>query len=878
VSALPPLPALPIDEVLPELVAALRSAPAAVLQAPPGAGKTTRVPLALLEAGLLEGGLLEGGFLHGGGHGSGRGRPGQLLMLEPRRVAARAAAHTLAKNLGERPGGTVGYQVRFETVASRDTRILVVTEGILTRRLLRDPTLDGVSLVVLDEFHERSVHTDLALAFVRELLEVRDDLKLLVMSATLDAQGVARFLAIPGVRDGADAPVVTSRGRPFPVRIEHLDRSAPTRGTDAARPLEERMAAAIRNLMVAEDDDGGDVLAFFPGAPEIKRCEERLRARPLPRHRGEDVDLVPLYGALSPAEQDRALERGSRRRVLLATNLAETSLTLEGVTAVIDSGLMKRASHDPATDRDVLETVRISLASAEQRAGRAGRTRPGRCVRLWTQTEHATLETSHAPELARADLAPVLLDVLAFHPGPPAQFPFYEPPPRRALEAASTLLALLGAVDEAGARLTDRGRALAALPVHPRTGAMLLAAAPHHLEQVALAAAILEDDRSWPREPARTTTDSDLELLVETFDARRAREVARARDDLVRLVSRGASAPGDGDLKDALLHGFPDRLCRRRRSGEPEALMAGGRGVILGRESGVKDAELFLALALEGAGAPRGGGGRSGAARVRIAEAVTLEQLTIAMPHLVRTEDEALFDEERGLLLGVRRTRVADLVVAEKDGIAVSAEAAAAALARAIGADLPRHLRLEGEALRARERLLFAARALAEEPWPAVDDEALAALLPEVCAGKRTIAEVRDADWAGVLLTRLTWPQRKLLDEEVPARLEVPSGSMIAVDYGPALLEGGAPVLAVRLQELFGLLETPRVARGRVPVVLHLLSPGHKPVQVTRDLASFWRTTYADVKKELRARYPKHSWPDDPLTAQPTARAVRRRP
>lgn len=830
---------LPIDDVLPELVAALRAGPAAVLQAPPGAGKTTRVPLALLEAGLAD-------------------RPrGQILLLEPRRVAARAAAHALARNLGEPVGRTVGYQVRFETVASRDTRILVVTEGILARRFRRDATLEGVACVLLDEFHERSIHTDLALAFSRELLEVRDDLKLVVMSATLDAAGVSRFLG--------GAPIVTSRGRPFPVAIRHAE------GRDD-RPLDERMAGAIRNLMVAPDDDGGDVLAFFPGAPEIKRCEDRLRDRPLPPSRGQPVDVAPLYGALSPAEQDRALEAGPRRRVILATNVAETSLTIAGVSAVVDSGLMKRASHDPATDRDVLETVRISLASAEQRAGRAGRTRPGRCVRLWTQTEHTTLEASHAPEILRADLAPVLLDVLGFHPGPPSAFPFYEAPATRALDHALRLLELLGAVAPGGTRLTPRGEALAELPVHPRTGSMLLVAAREVLDEVALAAAILEDERSWPRDPASTATDSDLALLVERFDARRLRDVARAADDLARTVTRH-SGGGTADLKDALLAGFPDRLCRRRRAGAPEALMVGGRGVTLGRESGVLG-DLFLAIALEGAGGP---GARGGAARVRIAEGVRLEDVRRVAPALVTTADEAVFDVERGALAGVRRTRVADLVVDERSGIAVPSEAAAAALAEIIGSDLARHLRLDDAAQRARERLLFAARMMPDEAWPPADDDALRALLPEVCAGKRTLAEVQAADWSAALLGRLTWPQRKLLDEEVPPRLEVPSGSFIGVDYAPALADGGAPVLAVRLQELFGLTETPTVARGRVPVVLHLLSPGHKPVQVTRDLASFWRTTYADVKKELRARYPRHSWPDDPLTAPPTARALRRR-
>ena len=825
---------LPIDEALPALLSALRDHPAVVLQAPPGAGKTTRVPLALLQAGLLG--------------------QGKLVMLEPRRVAARAAARTLARNLGEEPGRTVGHQVRYETVASKDTRIMVVTEGILGRRLLSDPTLEGITCVVIDELHERSIHTDLALAFLKELLEVRDDLKLVCMSATLDAGAVSRFLH--------DAPIITSAGRPFPVAIAHADKDD--------RFLEERMVGAIRKLMVADDDDGGDVLCFLPGAPEIRRTAERLSERPLPLWRGEPVDVVQLYGALPAHQQDRAIQRGPRRRVVLSTNVAETSLTLEGVSTVVDSGLVKLARHDPATDRAHLDTVRISLSSAEQRAGRAGRLRPGRCVRLWTMTEHHTLEPSHAPEIARADLAPVLLEVLSFHPGNPRAFPFFQAPPPRALDRAIEQLRMLGAIDD-NARLTPLGRDLSSLPVHPRTGTMLLAGgAGGDVDELCLAAALLEDDRTWPRERARTTTDSDLATAMDAFDEHRQQETARARNDVRRLVHKLRC--GDAPLKECLLRAFPDRLCRRRRPGAPEALMVGGRGVALAHESGVLDAELFLALALAGDGA---------AARVRIAEAVSLADIERALPHLIVKRDEAVFDQERGALAGVRRTRLATpggggLIIEEKAGIAVSPEAAARALADVIGADLARHLRLDDTARQVRDRLAFAALHLRTDALPTGSDDELRALLPEVCQGKRTIAEVQRTPWAQALLGALSWPQRQLLDLEVPARLEVPTGSMIAVDYAPALA-GGAPVLAVRLQELFGLLDTPRVARGRVAVVLHLLSPGYQPVQVTTDLASFWRSTYGEVKRELRARYPKHSWPDDPLTATPQAKGRPRR-
>ncbi|MCC7070450.1 MAG: ATP-dependent helicase HrpB [Deltaproteobacteria bacterium] len=832
---MPPRAPLPIDDALPALIDALRRAPAAVLQAPPGAGKTTRVPLALLEAGLLG--------------------AGQLVLLEPRRIAARAAARTLAQNLGERPGGTVGYQVRFERVASKDTRILVVTEGILGRRFLSDALLEGTSVVVLDEFHERSIHTDLALAFVHELLGVRDDLKLLVMSATLDAAAVARYLD--------DCPVVTSAGRPFPVDIRFADKRDD-------RPLDERMAGAVRNLVVEPGGDGGDVLCFLPGAPEIRRTQERLAERALvDPTTGEAVDVLPLFGALSPEEQDRAIERGARRRVVLATNVAETSLTLPGVSAVVDSGLMKAARHDPATDREHLDTVGISLASAEQRAGRAGRLRPGRCMRLWTRLEHQALVPSFAPELLRADLARVALDVLAFHPGPLTSFAFFERPTDAALTRAIDLLALLGALDDSRERLSQRGRRLAELSVQPRTGVLLLEGARFgYPGEAALWAAVLDDDRAWPRDEARTVTDSDLAL----FAVRRLPEdVRRAARDLARHVRAPAGLPAldeESARRRALLAAFPDRLCRRRRAGEPDAAMVGGRGVRLARESGVRDASLFLALALEG-------GDRS-AARVRVAEAVTLDDVRAVLPHLVTTADEAVFDEARGALAGVRRTRVADLIVEEKGGLAVDPSMAALALARAYAADFTRHFQPDDESARTLARLRFAARALPDEAWPPVDDAGLISLLPALCTGKRTLDDAKKASWKGALLDRLTWAQRKLLDEEVPPRLEVPTGNHIGVDYQPAL-EGGAPVLAVRLQELFGLTETPRVAKGRVPVVLHLLSPGYKPVQVTSDLASFWRSGYAQVRGELRARYPKHSWPDDPLTAPPTARAKPRR-
>ena len=849
-----PVP-LPIDEVIPDLVSVLHRHRAVVLQAPPGAGKTTRVPLALRDAGLLPAGS-------------------QLLLLEPRRIAARAAAMTMARAVGDEVGGTVGYHVRFDRKASARTQVLVVTEGILTRRFADDPFLDGISVVVLDEFHERSVHTDLCLALVKELLSVRDDLKLIVMSATLDAAAVAAYL------DGC--PVITSAGRPYPVVIKHAER----RPKDADRPahivLTERVAGALRTVMASSQpgfaDDGGDVLCFLPGAGEIDAVRRRVSESPLPG----DPDVIALFGAMGPAEQDRALRRevGGRRRVILATNVAETSLTIDGVTTVVDSGLMKSLRWDSGSDRERLELVSISQASAEQRAGRAGRTRPGRCLRLWTEAEHHTLHKSHPPELHRVELSRPLLDVALFTGSDPRRFVFFETPPPSHLEHAVSLLQRLGALDEQGAP-TAHARALARLPVSPRAAAVLHAAAELDVvDDAAAAMAVLEDDRALhallPR-AAHASTDSDVQGLLERLPdhMRQVPELRRAVAELVRLAPKATSrapaallARGPGvRLKAALLRGFPDRLCRRRRAGEPDAAMVGGRGARLAPSSGVLHDELFIALSLEGRGT---------APLVAVAEGVPESVLKDAMPSAITTVDEAVLDEARGAFMGVRRTRVFDLVIDERSGVPVSDDAVAVGLAAAF---VERFERLWAPSDGARsliERLRFARHALPDAGYPDVSDAALKTLVPDVCkdlvrAGERRLDDVVAADWSGAVRGLLDWELARRLDDDVPAKLTVPTGNSITVDYGPAL-NGAAPVLAVRLQECFGWLDTPRVARDRVAVVLHLLSPGYKPVQVTTDLRSFWAKGYKEVKAELRARYPKHAWPDDPLTATPVAK------
>ena len=479
------------------------------------------------------------------------------------------------------------------------------------------------------------------------------------------------------------------------------------------------------------------------------------------------------------------------------------------------------------------------------------------------------------------DLTGPLLDVIAFHPGDPQAFPFFEMPPKSALQRSSALLRMLSAVDD-GWQLTKTGEALARLPLSPRAGRVLLAAAARGvLEEAALAVALLEDDRTFERGDAATRTDSDIGEQVARFEALLDHgqlrgplvEAKRARDDLLRaardLPQGPLAATRARALKAALLAGFPDRLCRRRRSGEADAVMVGGRGVRLARESGVLDAGLFLALHLTG--------GPGNSSLVRVAEAVDLDLLREVLPEQLSTSDEAVFDEDRGAFVGVRRTRFWDLVIEERSGVPVDPAAVAQSLAHAFSERFERLFRPDDDAVRLRDRIRFAAFALADaDGWPDVSNAAIQAWLPELCEGKRTLDDVARINWQQVFEEKLSWQQRRLLDEVVPDRIEVPTGNHIRVDYGPALTEGGAPILAVRLQELFGLLDTPRVARGRIVVVLHLLSPGYKPVQVTKDLRSFWQNGYPEVKRELRARYPRHSWPEDPLTAEPTARARRR--
>jgi ATP-dependent RNA helicase HrpB len=852
---------LPIRPILPALVAALAESKALVLTAPPGAGKSTCVPGAILDAGILN--------------------EGRLVMLEPRRMAARACAGWMARLRGEQVGQTVGYKVRFDERMSPSTRILVVTEGILTRRLVSDPFLEGISCVVVDEFHERSVHVDLVLSFVRELIEVRDDLKLVVMSATMDAKKVSRYLG--------DCPVICAEGRQFPLHIEHVKQMD-------ERPLHVRMTAAVAGVL-KEDSQGGDLLAFLPGMPEIRRLTDHLKTRTLPG----TPEIVPLYGALDAAQQDRVLRPGTRRRIVLATNIAQTSLTIPGVTSVVDSGLVKISRWDPNIGFDRLETVKISRQSAEQRAGRAGRIAPGQVLRLWTKAEDRGRREADEPEILRVDLASTLLMIMAFHPGDPRKFELFERPSERAFEAGLELLELLGAYDLKKHVLTSRGRTLVSFPVHPRLGVILERAAKLGVLKQGATLAALTAERDILRrsqdggEHERLTVDCDIEWRSDRLGAflqgggrpamasgfgispQAASLAVFARDQLLSAAkSRWPKEPVCGVEQISsgrlLLAGFPDRVCKRRSPGGDQGVMVGGRGVRLSERSGVREGEFFLAL-----DADAGRRGERSTTRVDRASRITIADLEAEHSHLMTRAQSAVFDRNRQLVVGVRQRLFCDLVIEERPDPDVDPEVIAAALFREAGDRLAEVFKPLPEAQELIERLRFAAREIPEESWPDVSEEALKTLLQELCANKRSFEELKKIDWrreiAGLMDYRLT----SLLEAEIPAKVEVPSGSEIRLDYSQIKTGDDTPVLAARLQELFGLGKTPRIARGRILLTLHLLAPNGRPAQVTRDLTSFWNSTYSVVRSELKGRYPKHDWPTDPWTAKPTSRAKRRK-
>jgi ATP-dependent helicase HrpB len=776
----------------------------------------------------------------------------------------------MSRLLGDDVGGTVGYRVRLDTRVSAHTRIEVVTEGVLTRMLHDDPSLEGVGLVIFDEFHERSLHADVGLALTlqtRALL--RDDLRLLVMSATLDGGPIAALL---GSAAGAgDVPAITSAGRAYPVEVRWAEQRPAGR-------IENAVATVVREAVRREP---GDVLVFLPGAGEIRRVEALLGEWPLPA----DTRVFPLHGSLAQGVQDEAIRPSApgRRKVVLATSIAETSLTIEGVRVVIDSGVARVPRFSPRTGMTGLETVRVTRASAEQRCGRAGRVAPGICYRLWPEAEQAGLVPFQRPEILEADLAPLALELASSGVHDPAELRWLDPPPAAAFAQARELLHALGALD-AGGRLTSTGTRMAALALHPRLARMLLAARELGESAAATAcdlAALIGERDVLRGEAGPPPSDVRLRLALLQPTGRdaggaHAHGLVMDRDALrrVKLEARHwrerMKVPADAHADDAhagalLALAYPDRVGQRRPGAGGRFLLRNGRGAVFAPGDAMAESAWIVAAALDD---------RKPESRVFLAAPVSVDEVLEEFGDQVERMQLVEWDATARAVIARRRERLGAIVLADAplrdpDPALVSRVLLEAIRAEGIGA-----LPWSESARRLRERMAFAHAV--DASWPDASDTALLSTLDDWLtphlAGVRRLDEAARVDLAEALLGRLTWEQRRALDELAPTHLVVPSGSRLPLDYSnPA-----APALAVRLQELFGLAETPRVGRGRVPVVLQLLSPAHRPVQVTRDLAGFWRTSYFDVRKDLRGRYPKHHWPENPMEAAPTARAKKR--
>lgn len=836
---------LPIDAVLPDLLAALQRSPNVVLRAPTGAGKTTRVPPALLDAGLAG--------------------DKQIVLLQPRRLAARAAARWMAHERGGRLGDEVGYHVRFDRQCGPRTRVLAVTPGILLRRLHDEPFLESIGAVVFDEFHERGLDSDLALGLVRLIQQnVRPELRLVVMSATLAVEEAARYL------DGC--PIITSEGRLHPVEIRYQPRHE-------KQPWPAAVASAVAGVL---PQTPGDLLVFLPGLQEIRHTAHEL-AGLAAQH---NLLVLPLYGDLPPDEQDRALLPQPQRRIVLATNVAETSVTVEGITAVIDTGLERQMVYDAHVGLDRLQLTHVSQASADQRAGRAGRTQPGVCLRLWRQEAQRLRPAQTAPEIRRVDLAGAVLQLLCWGETDLLRFPWLEPPREDAVERAIDLLRLVGARDDHG--VTDLGRSLARLPVHPRLGRLLIEAQRlGHTQRGALAAALLSERDPFARSsgvgrnqpgavpashPGRasagtapglfrpTPTPSDvldrIEAVEQSSQRGPARFVLKARDQLARLVRKPAAesiAVGDADeaILRSLLAAFPDRLCRRREPHSRRGLMVGGRGVRLAESSGVLDSELFVAVDVD-----------AGDTETLVRQASAVERAWLPEDQLSVSTD-VVFDEAAQRVSARRRVRFADLVLEESPAKLPDDDRTARVLAAAAAEHWERvRPTADSPAGQYLARVRFLTQCMPDLGLPPLDDEQLKSLLPQACCGCRSLDDLR-ANWLSAIQAALPPRGRQTVEREAPERISVPSGNRIALRYEP----GRPPVLAVRIQELFGLEDTPRIAGRRVRVLLELLAPNYRPQQVTDDLASFWTNTYPQVRKELRARYPKHAWPEDPRDA-----------
>lgn len=806
---------LPVDAVLPELIAAIETRAEAVLAAPPGAGKTTRVPPALLARASWA-------------------KAGKIVLLSPRRIAARAAAARMAQALGEPVGQTIGYRVRLDAKVSARTRIEVVTEGVFTRLILDDPELSGVACVIFDEFHERSLEGDLGLALARDAQAgLRPDLRLVVMSATLDAARVAALLG--------DAPIIQSEGRLFPVEVRYRPR-------DPRAPIEQEAAAALRSALAIEP---GSALVFLPGAREIERTAERLREE----LRDSAVDVRPLYGAMSPQEQDAAIAPApkGRRKVVLATSIAETSLTIEGVRIVVDAGLSRRPVYEPALGLSRLETVRASQAAIAQRAGRAGRLEPGVCVRLWSEGETRSLPAFDAPEILDADLSGLALDIAAWGVRNPQALTWLDPPPKPAWSEAMALLTRLQAID-AGGRLTAHGRALSRLPLPPRLAHMVLIAAETGEAELAARMAVLLTEQGLGGRSV------DLSERVQRLAHERGPRAEAARALAARIARRAtqtSQAHSDPDHCGVLLTlAFPDRIAKRRGAG---FLMANGRAGVVDDAEPLNRAPFLVVADVAGS-----------AGRGRIVLAAPISEADVERIYAAEIEAKASIAVAADGAARARRVRrLGAIVLSEAPLERIAPEELAEALLDAVregGLDI---LDWAEAALMLRARVALM-RALEPQTWP---DWSADALLRELDAwlapALSGVSRLRDVNVAEALRATLPFELRRRLDNEAPTHFTTPAGSAVRIDYAA---EGG-PTLDVRLQEMFGAAVHPTLANGRVRLTLRLLSPAHRPVQTTKDLPGFWRGSYAAVRAEMRGRYPKHPWPEDPLSAPPTRRA-----
>ncbi len=828
----------PVDEVIPSLKEALANNAQAVLHAPPGAGKTTRVPLALLDVITPE--------------------QGRIVMLEPRRIAAVSAARWMARMLGEEVGQTVGYTIRFDRQVSQSTRIEVVTEGVLTRRIQSDPALDGVGMVIFDEFHERSLHADLALALCLDIRKaLREDLRLLVMSATLDCGPIASLLG--------DATVLAAGGRAFPVEERYL-------AGNREKYLPEKVADAVKT---AVKDTTGDILVFLPGSGEIRACAGKIG---LLGDWAGGISIHPLYGDLPFEEQERAILPSNKRKIVLATNIAETSLTIEGVGVVIDSGLTRRLQYDPSTGMNRLMTVSVSQASAVQREGRAGRLGPGICYRLYSRHAYRAMVPFAPPEILISDLAALVLELAVWGVKDPSALSWLDPPPSAAWESARRLLMGIGALD-AEYSVTPAGKAMASLPLHPRLARLILRACDLGCPRLGADLASLLSERDILRRngPGRFQgSQPDITERIEMlYQSRKGKEIVGGDSWALRTVektsgqllrvARGRSIGVGRETADVdiiariLISGFPDRLAKRREEGAGRFLLAQGRGVRLSPESTLSGSRFIIALALDA--------GEKAEGIVHMAAGIAEEIIRDDCGKQIETIRRVEWDKNHGKIAATIEERIGSVLLTART-FNPSDEECIPLLCEAVRSDCGMlHFSIEARQFQARVSLMR--RVFPEEEWPDLSDERLTAAprewLPPWLTGIRNAQGLSAIDLTAVLRSQLSWERLRILDERAPVSIPVPSGSRVVLDY-----TGETPVLAVKLQEMFGLADTPELAGGRVKVLLHLLSPARRPVQITRDLKGFWNSGYKEVKKELKGRYPKHPWPDDPWNAVPT--------